>query len=367
MTGNAADSDAAGVFQQHRPRLFGLAYRLLGSASDAEDVLQDAFLRWKAADRDAIREPAAWLTTAVTNLCLTELTSARQRRERYTGVWLPEPVLTGAGAGAANGDKRAAAIVSGTQPDLGPLETAAQRESVSMALLLLYEQLTAPERAVFILHEAFGYRYGEIAGIIGRSEAACRQLGHRAAARLKTGLKTGPATGLKTGPDTAGPETEARPARFTPPDPGEAARWRQLTSQFLAAATAGDLAGLEELLADDVVSIGDGGGKVPAGMRPVRGRAKVARLFAAFGPALVPGAHLPPALANALGGGARDGLEVSEAEVNGSPAILIWTGGDLFAVFVPVIEGGKISALYGVANPDKLAVAGRQARALRTP
>lgn len=310
--------DASVVFDAQRGRLFGLAYRLLGSASDAEDVVQDAFLRWDGADRDAIAEPAAWLTRAVTNLCLTELTSARQRRERYAGTWLPEPILTGT----------------------GPLETAAQRESVSMALLLLCEQLTAPERAVFILHEAFGYRYGDIAAIIGRSEAACRQLGHRAAGRL---------------------HAESRHARFTPRDPAEAAQWRQLTSQFLAAAAVGDVAGLERLLADEVVSWSDGGGKVPAGMRPVYGRAKVARLYAALGPALTPDGELTPALAHALGGILREGVRVSEAEVNGSPSTLIWADGALYAVFVPVIEGGKITALYTIAAPDKLAVAGRQA------
>jgi RNA polymerase sigma factor (sigma-70 family) len=249
--------DVTAVFDAQRGRLFGLAYRLLGSASDAEDVVQDAFLRWDAADRDAIAEPAAWLTRVVTNLCLTELTSARQRRERYSGTWLPEPILTGT----------------------GPLETAAQRESVSMALLLLCEQLTAPERAVFILHEAFDYRYGDIAGIIGRSEAACRQLGHRAAARLRA---------------------ESRHARFTPHDPAEASWWRQLTSQFLAAAAVGDVAGLERLLADDVVSWSDGGGKVPAGLRPVYGRAKVARLYAALGPGMATGAELTPAAARRL-------------------------------------------------------------------
>jgi RNA polymerase sigma-70 factor (ECF subfamily) len=314
--------DVTAVFDAQRRRLFGLAYRLLGSASDAEDVVQDAFLRWDAADRDAIAEPAAWLTRVVTNLCLTELTSARQRRERYSGTWLPEPILTGT----------------------GPLETAAQRESVSMALLLLCEQLTAPERAVFILHEAFDYRYGDIAGIIGRSEAACRQLGHRAAARLRA---------------------ESRHARFTPHDPAEAARWRQLTSQFLAAAAVGDVAGLERLLADDVVSWSDGGGKVPAGLRPVYGRAKVARLYAALGPGMAMGAELTPALAHAVGGILRGGVHMSEAEVNGTPSILMWTGDELFAVFVPVIDGGKITAVYTIAAPDKLAVAGRQARASR--
>lgn len=334
--------DAVAVFAAQRGRLFGLAYRLLGSASDAEDVLQDAFLRWDAADRDVIAEPAAWLSRTVTNLCLTELTSARQRRERYTGVWLPEPVLTGTPASAGTGS----AVATGATGDLGPLETAAQRESVSMAMLLLCEQLTPPERAVFILHEAFGYRYGEIAGIIGRSEAACRQLGHRAAGRLRA---------------------ESRHARFTPSDPAEAARWRQLTSQFLAAAAAGNLVGLEQLLAEDVVAWSDGaGGKVPAGLRPVYGRAKVARLYAALGPALA-GAEPTPALAHALGETLRGGLQLSEAEVNGSPSVLIWAGGELLAVEVPVVDGDKITAIYTIAAPAKLVVAARQARASRNP
>lgn len=330
--------DAAAVFDAQRGRLFGLAYRLLGSASDAEDMLQDAFLRWDAADRDAIAEPAAWLTRVVTNLCLTELTSARQRRERYTGTWLPEPVLTGTGNSAGS------AVTAGAGLDPGPLETAAQRESVSMALLLLCEQLSAPERAVFILHEAFGYRYGEIAGIVGRSEAACRQIGHRAATRLRA---------------------ESRHSRFTPPDPAEAARWRQLTSQFLAAAAIGDIVGLEQFLADDVVSWSDGGGQVPAGLRPIRGRAKVARLYAALGQALAADAELTPALAHALGGSRPGELQLSEAEVNGSPSMLLWVNGEVFAVYVPVINDGKITALYMVGAPDKLAAVRRQAQASR--
>lgn len=315
-------TDDAVAFTAQRPRLFGLAYRLLGSVTDAEDILQDAFVRWSTADQAAIAEPAAWLTRTVTNLCITELTSARSRRERYTGPWLPEPVLTG------NGE------------DLGPLETVAQRESVSMALLLLCEQLTPAERAVFILHEAFGYAYKEIGTLLDRSEAACRQLGHRAAKHLKR---------------------EALPARFVPADPAEATRWRRLTARFLNAATAGDIAGLEHLLAEDVVSIGDGGGVMPAGLRPVHGRAKVARLFAAFGAALRPESDLPPVIASALGDASRENLRVTEDEVNGSPSLLFWAGDRLLTVFVPVIDGDKITALYGVVNPGKLTAAARQA------
>ena len=327
-------ADATAVFAAQRGRLFGLAYRMLGTATDAEDVLQDAFLRWDAADQDAIAEPAAWLTRVVTNLCLSELRSARQRRVRYTGTWLPEPILTSADSSAGNGG----AVASGAGVDLGPLETVAQRESVSMAMLLLCEQLTAPERAVFILREAFGYPYAEIADIIGRSEAACRQLAHRAAVRL---------------------HAESRHARFTPADPAEASRWRQLTSQFLAAAAAGDLVGLEQLLSNDVVAWADGGGRVPAGQRPVYGRAKVARLYAALAPVLA-GGKPTPTLAHALGELLRGGLRMSEAEVNGSPSALFWAGDELLAVYVPVISDGKIAALYLIAAPDKLALIKRQ-------
>ena len=185
--------DPAVTFEAERRRLFGLAYRLLGSAADAEDILQDAFLRWSAADRAAIAEPGAWLTTTVTNLCLTFLTSARQRRERYVGPWLPEPVLTAAGDGP-----------------LGPLETAEQRESVSMALLMLCERLTAPERAVLILREAFGYRYQEIGQIVGKSEAACRQLRRRAAERL--GPPAGRTRSPRSPPHLAPISLRSRPA-----------------------------------------------------------------------------------------------------------------------------------------------------------
>ncbi|HSZ43618.1 MAG TPA: RNA polymerase sigma factor SigJ [Trebonia sp.] len=322
--------DAAGTFEAHRRHLFGLAYRLLGSAADADDVMQDAFLRWNATDRAAVANPAAWLTRVVTNLCLTELTSARQRRERYTGTWLPEPVLTGADAAAGGG-----------HGELGPLETVQQRESVSMAMLLLLEELTPPERAVFILHEAFGYRYAEIAEILGKTEAACRQLARRAARRI------GPAAKF-TG-------------RFTPSARDEQARWHRLTDGFLAAAAAGDVAALEKLLAQDVVSWSDGGGKFPAGARPVLGRHKVARVLAALGYALGSDAPAATGVQRALAAVRAAGLTFTAAEVNGSPALLGWSGGAVFAVIVPVVTADGITALYSVANPDKLTWITRQA------
>src|SRR5260370_6911970 len=210
-------NDSAGVFEEQRPRLFGLAYRLLGSASDAEDVVQDAFLRWDAADQDWVVAPSAWLTTVVPNLCRNRLASAPARRERYVGTWLPEPVLTSDGT-------------------LGPLEAAEQRDSVSLALLTLLEQLTPPERAVFVLRESFGYGHREIAGILGMSEAGCRQLHRRARQRL------------------GGP-----PPRF-PPGPDE---WKPLGERFPVAPGEGALAGPEPLRADDVACSGHARGQPP--------------------------------------------------------------------------------------------------------
>jgi RNA polymerase sigma-70 factor (TIGR02957 family) len=216
------------VFQRQRPRLFGIAYRMLGSAADAEDVVQDAYLRWHQAD--GIDNPAGWLTKVVTNLCLNRLTAARTKRETYVGPWLPEPVLTDGGA-------------------LGPLDTAEQRDSVSFALLATMEKLTPAERAVFVLKEAFGYPHREIAELTGLTEANCRQLHRRARQRMHD-----------------------RP-RFSA-DPKRA---KDLLDRFLDAAARGAMAELEALLAVDVVPTADGGGKATAARRPVLGRAKVAR------------------------------------------------------------------------------------------
>ena len=295
--------DPVAVFEGQRPRLFGLAYRMLGSASEAEDVVQDAYLRWSGTDHAAVAAPAAWLTTAVVNLCRNLLTSARTRRERYVGTWLPEPVLTADGT-------------------LGPLETAEQRELVSLALLTLLERLTPNERAVFVLRESFGHSHREIAEILGTSEAGCRQLHHRARQRIG----------------------DPKP-RFRP-EPGE---WKRLVESFFVAAGQGDVAGLERLLADGVTYWADGGGQAPLARRAVTGRSRLARFIAKLFPRYA-------------GDPAFGGAGLSPAEVNGEPALLARSGGELIAVFVPEIADGKITALRVAANPGKLGFAARQAR-----
>ncbi|OBI10830.1 RNA polymerase sigma-70 factor [Mycobacterium sp. E2497] len=284
-------SDAE-AFESQRPRLFWLAYRLLGSASEAEDAVQDAYLRLHAADAEAIESLPAWLTKVVTNLCLHRLTSARARREVYAGPWLPEPILT---------DDRT----------LGPLDTAEQRESVSVALLSLMERLSPTERAAFVLREAFGYSHFEIAELLQTSEANARQLYRRAKQRL------------------------GEPRQRFQPDP---ARWRRLVDRFFTAAHAGDVTGLVEILTDDVTSTADGGGKVAAARRPIIGRDRVASYVArAFG------RNVP-----------RLGLRMDVAEVNGEPAILAFDGETLTGVLCFEIVGERIAALRAIANPDKL-------------
>ncbi|MGX9790007.1 RNA polymerase sigma-70 factor [Mycobacterium sp. MMS18-G62] len=290
-------TDLAEEFEAQRPHLFGLAYRLLGSASEAEDAVQDAYLRLHAADRSAIRSLPAWLTKIVTNLCLNELTSARARRENYIGPWLPEPVSTRDGT-------------------LGPLETAEQRESVSIALLTLMERLNPTERAAFVLREAFAYSHRDIAEILEVSEANARQLHRRARERL------------------------GEPAARFLPDP---AHWRRVVERFLTASRGGDVSALVTLLTDNVTSTADGGGKVAAARRVVTGRDKVARYLAgAFGRPLV------------------DIRLDLDAEVNGEPAVLGFVGPTLAGVLFFDTVDDRIEALRIVANPDKLQYLGRQ-------
>ncbi|MCH5673337.1 RNA polymerase sigma-70 factor [Streptomyces gilvus] len=289
-------SATADDFEPHRPRLFGLAYRMLGSAEEAEDVVQDAYLRFNGADRAGVEHPAAWLAKVVTNLCLTRLTSARARRERYVGTWLPEPVVTSDGS-------------------LGPLESAEQREAVSLAMLVLLERLTPTERAVYVLREAFGYGHREIAGLLDLTEANCRQLYRRAVRRV-------------------GEEG----SRFDPV-PG---RQAELVTSFLAAARDGDLAGLEKVLTADVTWSSDGGGKVSAARRPVEGREKVARL--------------------AVGGAERfaAGLVFTPTEINGEYGLAAWAGDTLAGVVAFEVRDGLIAHLRIVLNPEKLAFVRRQ-------
>ncbi|QFZ20683.1 RNA polymerase sigma-70 factor [Saccharothrix syringae] len=288
--------DSATEFEQQRPRLFALAYRLLGSAAEAEDVVQDTYLRWSAVDREYVATPGAWLAKVLTNLCLNRLTSARNLRERYVGPWLPEPVLTD------------------TAP-LGPMEVAEQRESVSLALLVLLERLTPAERAVFVLREAFGYTHRGIAEVLNVSEASSQQLYRRARAHLD------------------------RSRRRFEPDPAQGAL---IARRFFSAARTGNLVELERVLAADVVSWADGGGKVTAARRLVRGAPEVARYLAGWMAGSLPG------------------LEIAIREVNGEPAILAVSAGRLWGVMVLEMMAGRIAALRTVVNPDKLAFADSQ-------
>ncbi|WP_417838653.1 sigma-70 family RNA polymerase sigma factor [Tritonibacter scottomollicae] len=230
----------ADVFLTARPRLFAVAYRMLGSVADAEDVLQEAFLRWQSARQDEVRDATGYLVRVVTRLCLDQLKSARVKRETYTGAWLPEPLLT---------------------------EDPTERldHDVSVALLLALERLTPLERAAFLLHDVFGNSHDEVAEALDRSPAACRQLVSRARRHVQA----------------------ERPRATVPPEEG-----RALTEAFFRASKTGDMAALTQLLAQDVELVSDGGGKVLATLNPIYGRAKVMRL--AEGLARKSGAHLPP-------------------------------------------------------------------------
>ena len=313
-TAPSADADAAGrqrpappdAFLEHRPLLFSLAYRLLGSVHDAEDAVQDAYLRWRTQDAASIENPAAFLTTVVTRLCLDRLRSAAVRREVYIGQWLPEPLPTQRDLPAAHGGLGA-----------DPEASAALRESVSMGMLLLLERLSPAERAVFVLREAFDVPYPRIAEIVGHSVEACRQLFHRAGQRVGSP-----------------PGRAARAAaRRTPPDP---ARDRRIVEGFLAAAQNGDLDALEALFHEDVVVIADGGGRFSAGTRPILGAQKAARLYGRVFPRRYRGSAY------------------THTSLNHQPALLVRRPTLTFAFVFDVDDAGRIAHLYLVGNPDKL-------------
>ncbi|TYK46943.1 RNA polymerase sigma-70 factor [Actinomadura decatromicini] len=285
-----ADLDrASAVFAEVRPRLFGIAYRMLGSATEAEDLVQDVWLRWQTADRAAVTEPAAFLATATTRLAINVLQSARVRRETYVGPWLPEPVDTGA------------------DPHLG----AERGEALELAVLFLLEKLTPNERAAYVLREAFDYPYPLIAGIVQVSEAAARQLVSRARKHLRSERRT----------------------------PVTAAEQRRLLTAFVAAARAGDLAALEEILAADVVSYSDGGGGVRASRFPVVGADRVAKYHRAFASRF------------------WHGVDVAWADVNGRTAALLRSDGKVFAVLTVDASDQGIDRVLWMMNPGKLTAA----------
>ncbi len=248
-------------FDQLRPLLVGVAYRMLGSMWDAEDVVQDAFLRWSQSDRTEIDVPRAFLITVVTRLSLDVLKSSRVKREAYLGPWLPEPVET---------------------ESLGPMETATMRDTVSYATMHLLERLTPPERAVFVLREGFELPYEDIAPTVGTTVVNCRQMHHRAIVRMAHPHK-----------------------RFTPTTQARA----RLVTEFLAAAQSGNLSALAELLSEDAVAYNDGGGKVRAALRPVAGRDNVMAFIAGlltrytFGPAEVVHLNGELAISTTIDGG----------------------------------------------------------------
>jgi RNA polymerase sigma-70 factor (ECF subfamily) len=278
-------------FERYRAYLFSIAYRMLGSASDAEDIVQETYLRSRQAASSEIRSLKSYLATLVTRLCIDHLRSVRREREEYIGPWLPEPVLTSDQEGM-------------------PFETAAQHEAISLAFLVLLETLSPPERAVFLLHDIFDFDYQEIAEMIEKSPASCRQLGHRARASL------------------AACKPRNTPSRET---------HLRLINRFLQASQEGDVEGLKELLAQDVVHYGDGGGKVVAVRRPVVGIEAVMRLWLSITPKTL--AH----------------LRVTVEEVNGEPAVVWWTGETIYNVVSFEVVDGRIQAIRGILNPDKLA------------
>jgi RNA polymerase sigma-70 factor, ECF subfamily len=300
MSEPGQDADAlAREFEAHRSRLLRLAYATTGSVAEAEDCVQEAWLRLQrtvdreAGDRETIRDLGGWLTTTVSRLALDALGSARARRERYSGPWLPEPVVEALGADTAD-----------------PSDRVTLDESVSMALLVVLETLSPAERTSFVLHDVFGLPFEEISGVVGRSPAAVRQLASRARRHVRDGR----------------PRTE--PTR---------AQQEELLGAFIRASTDGDLGRLTALLDPDVVWRADGGGKVHAAPRLKRGASAVARMLAGF-------SRRPP-------------LGLRTALVNGSPGLVLRDADGVLTVMALTVSDGRITAIDVIRDPDKLTAA----------
>ena len=280
------------TFNQHRGLLFSVAYRMLGSRSDAEDMLQETFIRWQHASEAEIRDPRAFMVTVITRLCINQLQSARVKREQYFGQWLPEPLLTKAAAESA--------VLSEIDG------------SLSMAFLMLLERLTPIERAVFLLREVFDYDYAEVAEMLGQSEVNCRKILSRAKQHV----------------------TQDRPRFDVSPR-----EQQTLLERFLEATSHGDMQGLLALLSKDVVLYTDGGGKATAVPNPVCGAEHVARFFMEAPKKLMP----------------KDAVR-HFAEVNGQRGVVVYHHGQVFGVLSMDVADGRIRNIYIVRNPDKLAM-----------
>lgn len=273
-----------------RPRLFGVAYRMLGTRADAEDVLQDAWLRWHQTDQSALRSAEAWLVTVVTRLAVDRLRGLKAEREAYVGWWLPEPLVAH--------DTRSPEAVAELAGDL------------SVALMWVLERLSPEERAAFLLRQVFDHDYAEIAVLLDKTEAACRQMVHRASERVK----------------------QERPRFDVAPD-----QHRRVLAQFLLAARDGDRKAMKELLAEDVHLVSDGGGKVPSFGQILRGGERITNLYWALS------RRLPDQVAYRM------------VLINGEPGLLRYIDGQLESAQAFVTDGGRIVAIYAVRNPDKLA------------
>ncbi|WSA36230.1 RNA polymerase sigma factor SigJ [Streptomyces sp. NBC_01808] len=283
------------VFEEHRSVLMGVAYRMLGAFADAEDVVQDTWLRWSAADREQVRDARGYLVRITTRLSLDRLRQTQARREAYVGSWLPEPLATD--------------LLGDTPPDSS--ERALLAESVTLAMLVVMESLSPLERAVFVLREAFGFPYAEIGAMLDRSEDAVRQLAGRARRHV----------------------TQRKPRYDV-----DTAAQRDITERFLEAAAGGDLEGLMALLAPDVDVISDAGGKAKAPRRVIEGADKTARIF--LGRA--GGIHEVPE------------PELVFREINGQPGLLLLSKGEPDTVMVPQLRDGLIARVFVIRNPDKL-------------
>ncbi|MYQ43073.1 RNA polymerase sigma-70 factor, ECF subfamily [Streptomyces sp. LamerLS-316] len=296
MTGAAAGPGQE-AFDRYRNLLFSVAYRILGTAADAEDTVQDAWIKWSAADRTQVADPKAYLARIVSNLAMDRLRSTRHKREVYVGPWLPEPILTSADTA----------------------DTVMDAESVSMAMLVVLETLSPLERAVFVLKEVFDFSHAEIAEAVERSEAAVRQAAHRAREHVR-----------------------ARRPRFA----ADRSQQRDATERFFTAATGGDMNSLLELLSPDVTLWTDGGGKVRQALRPVVGASAVAAWFAAIGTVTYQG--IEPA-----------DMKAELVEINGGPGLVFSGAGRVIAtVTFDFDASGRISTIHNVANPDKLGAVG---------